>query len=67
MSEAKVLSDRLESVLRDLNLSALESYREAERPLPTSDFSAREIAMLNLLGPILMRRILPCCMLGARN
>ena len=30
MSEAKVLSDRLESVLRDLNLSALESYREAK-------------------------------------
>ena len=33
MSEAKVLSDRLESVLRDLNLSALESYREAKDDL----------------------------------
>ena len=33
MAEAKVLSDRLESVLRDLNLSALESYREAKDDL----------------------------------
>lgn len=33
MSEAKVLSDRLESVLRDINLSALESYREAKEDL----------------------------------
>lgn len=33
MPEAKVLSDRLESVLRDLNLSALESYREAKDDL----------------------------------
>jgi len=33
MSEAKVISDRLESVLRDLNLSALESYREAKDDL----------------------------------
>lgn len=33
LSEAKVLSDRLESVLRDLNLSALESYREAKDDL----------------------------------
>jgi transposase-like protein len=33
MAEAKVLSDRLESVLRDLNLSALESYREAKEDL----------------------------------
>lgn len=31
--EARVLSDRLESVLRDLNLSALESYREAREDL----------------------------------
>jgi transposase-like protein len=33
MAEAKVISDRLESVLRDLNLSALESYREAKEDL----------------------------------
>jgi len=33
MAEAKVLSDRLESVLRDLNLSALESFREAKDDL----------------------------------
>jgi putative transposase len=33
MAEAKVLSDRLESVLRDLNLSALESFREAKEDL----------------------------------
>lgn len=33
MSEAKVISDRLEAVLRDLNLSALESYREAKSDL----------------------------------
>lgn len=33
MSEAKVLCDRLESVLRDLNLSALESFREAKEDL----------------------------------
>jgi putative transposase len=33
MTEAKVISDRLESVLRDLNLSALESYREAKDDL----------------------------------
>ncbi len=33
MAEAKVLSDRLESVLRDLNISALESYREAKDDL----------------------------------
>lgn len=33
MSEAKVLSEQLESVLRDLNLSALESYREAKDDL----------------------------------
>lgn len=33
MAEARVLSDRLESVLRDLNLSALESYREAKEDL----------------------------------
>ena len=33
MSEAKVLSDRLEAILRDLNLSALESYREAKDDL----------------------------------
>lgn len=33
MTEAKVVSDRLESVLRDLNLSALESYREAKEDL----------------------------------
>lgn len=33
MAEAKMLSDRLESVLRDLNLSALESYREAKEDL----------------------------------
>ena len=33
MAEAKVISDRLESVLRDLNLSALESYREAKDDL----------------------------------
>ena len=33
MAEAKVLSDRLESVLRDLNMSALESYREAKEDL----------------------------------
>jgi len=33
MAEAKVLSDRLESVLRNLNLSALESYREAKEDL----------------------------------
>lgn len=32
-AEAKVISDRLESVLRDLNLSALESYREAKEDL----------------------------------
>ena len=32
-AEARVLSDRLESVLRDLNLSALESYREAKEDL----------------------------------
>lgn len=33
MGEAKVLSDRLEAVLRDLNISALESYREAKDDL----------------------------------
>ena len=33
MTEAKAISDRLESVLRDLNLSALESYREAKDDL----------------------------------
>jgi putative transposase len=33
MAEAKVISDRLESVLRSLNLSALESYREAKDDL----------------------------------
>lgn len=33
MAEAKVISDRLESVLRDLNLSALDSYREAKEDL----------------------------------
>ena len=33
MAEAKVLSDRLESILRDSNLSALESYREAKDDL----------------------------------
>lgn len=31
--EAKVLCDRLESVLRDLNLSALESFKEAKEDL----------------------------------
>jgi putative transposase len=31
--EAKVVCDRLESVLRDLNLSALESFREAKEDL----------------------------------
>jgi hypothetical protein len=29
-AEAREISDRLESVLRSLNLSALESYREAK-------------------------------------
>ena len=33
MTEAKVVCDRLESVLRDLNLSALESFREAKEDL----------------------------------
>jgi putative transposase len=33
MAEAKNISDRLESVLRDLNLSALESYLEAKEDL----------------------------------
>jgi putative transposase len=33
LAEAKVLSDRLESVLRTLNISALESYREAKEDL----------------------------------
>jgi transposase-like protein len=33
LSEAKVVCDRLESVLRDLNLSALESFREAKADL----------------------------------
>jgi putative transposase len=33
MQEAKEISDRLESVLRSLNLSALESYREAKEDL----------------------------------
>lgn len=33
MAEAKVLSDRLEAVLRDINISALESYREAKDDL----------------------------------
>jgi len=33
MGEAKIISDRLESVLRDLNISALESYREAKDDL----------------------------------
>lgn len=33
MSEAKILSDRLESVLRDLNMSALQSYLEAKDDL----------------------------------
>jgi transposase-like protein len=33
MAEAKVISDRLESVLRDLNLSALDSYLEAKEDL----------------------------------
>lgn len=35
MSEARVLSDRLEAILRDLNLSALESFREAKDDLLT--------------------------------
>jgi len=33
MLEAKVLSDRLEAILRDLNLSALKSYQEAKDDL----------------------------------
>jgi len=33
MSEAKVLSDQLESILRELNKSALESYLEAKEDL----------------------------------
>jgi putative transposase len=33
LSEAKVICDRLESVLRDTNLSALESFREAKQDL----------------------------------
>lgn len=33
LAEAKVLADRLESVLRNLNLSALESFREAKADL----------------------------------
>ena len=33
MGEAKKISDRLESVLRDLNISALESYLEAKEDL----------------------------------
>ena len=33
LAEAKVVSDRLESVLRDLNLSALTSYLEAKEDL----------------------------------
>lgn len=33
LSEANVISDRLESVLRDLNLSALQSYLEAKEDL----------------------------------
>jgi transposase-like protein len=33
MAEAKAISDRLESVLRELNLSALESYLEAKEDL----------------------------------
>jgi putative transposase len=33
MSEARVLSDRLETILRDSNLSALESFREAKDDL----------------------------------
>jgi transposase-like protein len=33
MQEAKGISERLESVLKDLNLSALESYREAKEDL----------------------------------
>ena len=33
LSEAKVVSDNLESVLRDLNVSALESYLEAKEDL----------------------------------
>jgi putative transposase len=33
LAEAKVLSDRLESVLRDLNLLALQSYLEAKEDL----------------------------------
>ena len=33
MAEAKVLSDQLESILRDLNKSALESYLEAKDDL----------------------------------
>ncbi len=33
LAEAKVVCDRLESVLKDLNLSALESFREAKQDL----------------------------------
>jgi putative transposase len=33
LAEVKVVCDRLESVLRDLNLSALESFREAKEDL----------------------------------
>lgn len=33
LSEAKIVCDRLESVLRELNLSALESFREAKADL----------------------------------
>lgn len=33
LTEAKMISDRLESVLRDLNLSALASYQEAKEDL----------------------------------
>ena len=33
MTEAKVISDRLESVLRELNLSALHTYQETKEDL----------------------------------
>src|SRR5581483_8430603 len=33
MAEAKVLSDRLEAILRTLNMSALQSYLEAKEDL----------------------------------
>lgn len=69
MAEARAISEKLESVLRDLNLSALESYREAKedllavhelrlsRPLKRFFSTTNAIESLNSLIEEDMRRV----------